>query len=67
MTALILIIVGAVMMLAAAVFPPLTFAVFGDEIPDWLEDWAPALAVIGCFIGLIILFAGLGLLVVAAL
>lgn len=61
-----LLVVGVLTILGCVAAPGICFSFFGDEMPGWLEDYLPALAAIGSFLGCIICFTGLGMLIVEA-
>jgi hypothetical protein len=39
-------IAGLALALLGVMFMPICFALTGDEMPGWLEDWAPLVSVV---------------------
>lgn len=59
MTVLILIGGGALVITTALLFLPLAFALFGDEMPVWVDEWGPLASYALALVGAVIIFTGI--------
>lgn len=59
MLVLALIGAGALVITMALLVLPLAFAVFGDEMPGWVDDWGPFASYVLALVGALIIFTGI--------
>ncbi len=63
MSVVVLLIVGMLVTLGAVALPGLAYAALGDDMPEWLEDWAPLMAVVMAMSGVVVIFIAMGILI----
>lgn len=65
MIVLSLIGAGALLIAAGLLLLPLAYVAWGDEMPEWAEDWGPFIGMFLSLLGSVIIFAGITLGVIS--